>query len=80
MSELFTMLFEKDQQEKRLQNVCPGVMLGKVKKNWDFLFLVLEPLPFSESFPVPRYLHVGLPHQAVSKESAIAMKRLLHKG
>ena len=35
MSELFTMLFEKDQQEKRLQNVCPGVMLGKVKKNWD---------------------------------------------
>ena len=35
MSELFELLFEKDQQEKRLQDICPGVMLGKVKKNWD---------------------------------------------
>lgn len=35
MADLFDMLFEKSQGEKRLQDICPGLMLGKVKKNWD---------------------------------------------
>jgi len=35
MTELFDMLFEKEQGEKRFLDICPGIMLGKVKKNWD---------------------------------------------
>lgn len=34
-AELYDMMFEKTQQEQRLNNICPGLMLGVVKKNWD---------------------------------------------
>lgn len=33
--ELFDMMFEKNEEQKRLQDVCTGLMLGTVKKNWD---------------------------------------------
>ena len=34
-AELYDMLFEKSQKEQRLDNICPGLMLGTVKQNWD---------------------------------------------
>ncbi|MDE7272906.1 MAG: phage baseplate assembly protein V [Lachnospiraceae bacterium] len=34
-AELYDMIFEKSPQRQRLDNICPGLMLGTVKQNWD---------------------------------------------